>query len=60
MTVSTNDPTGDYIQVDAVDWVPFPEGLCEGNIRWKLLHVSPESGLVGCKQVLEAWNATTA
>ena len=23
---------------------PFPEGLCEGPIRWKLLNVSPEMG----------------
>ena len=42
--MSENSPTGDYIQMDAVDWVPFPEGLCDGPIRWKLLHVSPEAG----------------
>ncbi|MYK84703.1 MAG: acetylacetone-cleaving protein, partial [Gammaproteobacteria bacterium] len=34
----------DYVQMDAVDWAPFPEALCNGAIRWKLLHVSPESG----------------
>ena len=34
----------DYVQMDAVDWVPFPQGLCSGPIRWKLLHVSPEMG----------------
>ena len=46
-----NDPTGDSIQIDAVDWVPFPATLCSGNIRWKRLHVSPESG---------AWQTATA
>jgi len=40
----TNDPTGDYVQMDAVRWVPFPAALCDGPIRWKLLHVAPESG----------------
>ena len=35
---------GDYVQMDAVDWVPFPQGLCQGPIKWKLLHVSPEAG----------------
>ena len=39
-----NDPTGDYVQMDAVGWIPFPPALCTGNIRWKLLHVAPESG----------------
>lgn len=42
--MTANSPTGDYVQMDAVDWVPFPEGLCNGPIRWKLLHVSPEAG----------------
>ena len=44
MAVAANDPRGDYIQMDDMDWVPFPEGLCEGPIRWKLLRVSPEMG----------------
>lgn len=32
----------EYVQVDALDWAPFPEALSKGGIRWKLLHVSPE------------------
>jgi hypothetical protein len=44
MSSAVNDPTGDYVQMDDVGWVPFPEGLCQGPIRFKLLHVSPESG----------------
>lgn len=44
MATNRNDPTGDYFQIDAVDWIPFPSALCQGSIRWKLLHVSPESG----------------
>jgi hypothetical protein len=44
MAVSANDPTGEYIQMDEMDWVPFPEALCSGPIRWKLLRVSPEMG----------------
>ena len=44
MTDSANAPEGDYVQMDAVDWIPFPQGLCQGPIRWKLLHVSPEAG----------------
>ena len=35
---------GRYVQVDELEWAPFPEGLCEGPIRWKLLNVSPEMG----------------
>lgn len=44
MSDVANAPVGDYVQMDAVDWVPFPQGLCAGPIRWKLLHVSPEAG----------------
>ena len=44
MAEAANSVTGDYIQMDQVDWVPFPEGLCKGDIKWKLLHVSPEQG----------------
>ncbi len=44
MAVSANDPTGEYIQMDEIDWVPFPEDLCTGDIKWKLLRVSPEMG----------------
>ena len=25
--------TEDYVQMDAVDWAPFPEALCIGAIR---------------------------
>lgn len=35
---------GEYVQIDAVPWQPFPEAFSEGGIRWKLLHVSPELG----------------
>lgn len=34
----------EYVQMDAVDWKPFPEVFGPGGIRWKLLHVSPEAG----------------
>jgi hypothetical protein len=34
----------EYVQVDATPWMPFPDALSEGGIRWKLLHVSPEMG----------------
>ncbi len=34
----------EYVQVDALDWAPFPDALSKGGIRWKLLHVSPEMG----------------
>ena len=35
---------GRYVQMDAQEWVPFPEALCDGPITWKLLNVSPEMG----------------
>ncbi len=34
----------EYVQMDEIPYVPFPEGLASGRIRWKLLHVSPEMG----------------
>lgn len=34
----------EYVQIDQVDWKPFPEAFSTGGIRWKLLHVSPEMG----------------
>jgi hypothetical protein len=34
----------DYVQMDELDWVEFPQGLCAGSVQWKLLHVSPETG----------------
>lgn len=35
---------GEYVQVSAVEWQPFPASLSDGGIRWKLLHVAPEMG----------------
>ena len=34
----------EYVQMDDTPWQPFPDAFSEGGIRWKLLHVSPESG----------------
>ena len=44
MANTAEKTSGDYVQMDEVDWVQFPEGLCQGDIKWKLLHVSPEAG----------------
>ncbi len=33
----------EYVQIDAIEWAPFPEALSKGGIRWKLLHASPGS-----------------
>ena len=33
-----------YVQIDELEWKPFPEGLAAGGITWKLLNVSPEMG----------------
>ena len=41
MKPRTND---EYVQVNNVDWQPFPGDFSAGGIRWKLLHVSPEVG----------------
>ena len=38
------NPSADYAQIDAMEWMPFPPDLCTGAIRWKLLHVAPEMG----------------
>ena len=35
---------GNYAQVDALPWQPFPESFSAGGILWKLLNVSPEIG----------------
>lgn len=35
---------GRYVQIDDTPWMPFPEALSTGGIRWKLLNVSPEMG----------------
>ncbi len=34
----------EYVQMDDLDWAPFPEAFSEGGITWRLLHVSPEAG----------------
>ena len=34
----------EYVQMDEVPWQVFPEAFSAGGIRWKLLHVSPETG----------------
>ena len=33
-----------YVQIDELEWKPFPEGLASGGITRKLLNVSPEMG----------------
>ena len=33
-----------YVQIDAVNWKPFPDAFSTGGIRWKLLNVAPEMG----------------
>ena len=33
----------EYVQIDALDWKPFPDVFSAGGITWKLLHVSPEN-----------------
>lgn len=35
---------GRAVQLDEIDWVPFPDSLSAGGIRWKLLNVAPELG----------------
>lgn len=35
---------GRAVQLDEIDWVPFPDALSAGGIRWKLLNVAPELG----------------
>jgi len=39
-----NRTAEEYVQMDAVQWKPFPEPFAKGGVRWKLLHVSPEMG----------------
>ncbi len=34
----------EYVQIEALEWQPFPAEFSAGGIRWKLLHVSPEVG----------------
>lgn len=34
----------EYVQMNEVDWKPFPTMFSTGGIGWKLLHVSPEMG----------------
>lgn len=35
---------GRSVEIDSIPWVPFPDTLCKGGIRWKLLNVAPELG----------------
>ena len=35
---------GEYVQIQDLEWQPFPDAFSDGGIRWKLLHVSPEVG----------------
>ncbi|WP_394729398.1 cupin domain-containing protein [Altererythrobacter sp. GH1-8] len=35
---------GRAVQIDELEWAPFPEALSAGGIRWKLLNVAPELG----------------
>jgi hypothetical protein len=32
----------EYVQVDDLEWAPFPDAFSKGGIRWKFLHASPE------------------
>jgi len=32
------------VELDTIAWVPFPEALSQGGIKWKLLNVAPELG----------------
>ena len=34
----------EYVQIQDLNWQPFPESFSDGGISWKLLHVSPEVG----------------
>jgi len=34
----------EYVHIPDLDWIPFPAGLADGGIRWKLLHVQPGHG----------------
>ena len=39
------DPVeGRGVTLDDLPWVPFPDALSKGGIRWKLLNVAPELG----------------
>ncbi|MEP4957687.1 MAG: hypothetical protein ABJV68_11945 [Paracoccaceae bacterium] len=39
------DPVeGRGVELDDLPWVPFPDALSAGGIRWKLLNVAPELG----------------
>ncbi|MDF2180574.1 hypothetical protein [Neptuniibacter sp. CAU 1671] len=33
-----------YVQMDDMEWAPFPEAFCDGPIKWRLLNTSPEMG----------------
>lgn len=44
MTKSFKPVEGRAVQLDEIDWIPFPDTLSAGGIRWKLLNVAPELG----------------
>ena len=35
---------GESVDVAQLEWHPLTEGFVSGHVKWKLLHVSPESG----------------
>lgn len=44
MKTSFKPVEGRAVELDKIDWAPFPEALSAGGIRWKLLNVGPELG----------------
>ena len=36
--------TEEYVQIDELQWKPFPDAFSTGGIRWKLLNVCPGQG----------------
>ncbi len=35
---------GESVELTSLEWHPLPEGFTTGQVKWKLLHVSPEAG----------------
>lgn len=44
MTMHYNPVGGRAVNLDELEWAPFPSALSDGGIRWKLLNVAPELG----------------
>lgn len=44
MNRSFNPIEGRAVHLNEIEWVPFPDALSSGGIRWKLLNVAPELG----------------